>query len=271
VSPVPSPRRTMAGVLWRHRFLLVQLTRRAFLGRTAGTVLGWGWSLLATAVQLGTLWVVFAVILGIKVAEPAGVNFGVYLMTGLVPFLALNEALIGAVSLFRENAVLVQRIRFPLEVLVVSGALGTLLHQGLAFLVVIAVCAVTGTLAPAAAGWTAGGIGLLLLWALGLAGLAAVGGAFLPDVGQALGVVLQLLFYASPIVYPLSMVRAPLLRTVIEANPVTVMIQMIRAGLIGAAPPGLAAVTAVAAGGLAAMAAGAWAVDRWRARIPDVV
>ncbi len=261
----------LAGTVRRHGFLTRQLMWRAFAARHAGSLLGWGWSLVSTAIQFGLLWAVFAGILGIRVADPPGVSFGVYLMAGLVPFLALNDGVTRAVGLFRSNAALVQRVRFPLEVLVIADTLGGVLHQLLALSVVVAICAAAGSLAPAALGWSAAGVGVLLLWIVGTALLVSTVGAFLPDLGQILGLALQLVFYAAPIVYPLTMVTHPGLRAVVEANPLTVMVAAIRAGLIGAAPPSAAALGLAAVGGAAVLVAGAAALDHWRMRIPDLV
>ncbi len=258
-------------ILRRHGFLVRQLTWRAFAARHASSLIGWVWSLLATAVQFGLLWAVFAGILGIRVADLPEVSFGVYLIVGLVPFLAINDGVIRAVGLLRSNAPLIQRVRFPLEVLVVSDVLGSVMHQLLALAVVVAVCGAAGNLHPLALGWSAAGVVILLLWIFGLSLLASVAGAFLPDMGEMLGLGLQLLFYSAPIVYPLSMVTQPGLRAVVAANPLTVVVTAIRTGLIGAAPPSLSALAVAGGAGLAVVAGGAWALDHWRWRIPDLV
>lgn len=257
--------------LSRNRFLLAQMVRRVFVARHAGAVLGWLWSFVATVIQFAILFVVFSVILGIRIAEPAGVNFGVYLMTGLVPFLALNDVLIRAAGLFRANAPLVQRVRFPAEVLVVGDTMGTMLHQALAFGVVVAACALLGHLQLSAIPWLLGGVVLMAMWCVGIAELVSVGGAFLPDIGHGLGVGLQLVFYGAPIVYPISMIPSSVLCAVIEANPLSVMIAMIRTCLLGADPPGWVHVALLTAGGLFLLILGAATLDRWRLRVPDVV
>ncbi len=261
----------MVRTLWGNGYLLGQLARRAFAARHAGSLFGWWWSLLATGVQFAILWVVFSRILGIRVAEPAGVGFGAYLMTGLVPYLALSDAVQRAAGLFRANAPLVQRVRFPVEVLVVGETVGVLLHQGLALALVGILCAALGVVAPAALAWTAAGVALAVLWSVGLALLVSVGGAFLPDLGEALGLALQVVFYGAPIVYPMAMVPSAGLRAAVAANPVTGIVRAVRAGLTGAPPPPFAALAALAGGGLVLLWLGAAALDRWRLRIPDVV
>ena len=101
----------LPGMLHRHRFLLWQLAWRAFAARHAGSYLGWLWTPLSTAVQFALYMVVFSAILqikveglGIDVARRPAVGFGVFLITGLVPFLALNDVVARASRVFRAHA-----------------------------------------------------------------------------------------------------------------------------------------------------------------------
>ncbi|MCU0233558.1 MAG: ABC transporter permease [Thermoanaerobaculales bacterium] len=268
----------LPGTLLRHRFLLRQLAWRAFAARHAGSYLGWLWTPVATAVQFALYMVVFAAILqikveglGIDVARRPAVGFGVFLITGLVPFVALADVLQRATRVFRAHASLVQRVRMPAEVLVLGDVAGTLLHHAISFALVLAYCGWRGHLALAGLPWVATGIALLLLWILGLALCASLLGAFLPDIAEVVGLALQVLFYAAPIVYPLALVREPMVRAVIEANPITPLLGILRAGLVGAAPPPAAAILLLLAGGALALAAGAAALSRWRGSIPDLV
>jgi lipopolysaccharide transport system permease protein len=262
----------------RHRFLLGQLAWRAFAARHAGSYLGWLWTPVSTVVQFALFMVVFSLILeirieglGIDLARRPDVGFGVYLITGLVPFLALNDAVIRAARVFRSNVTLVQRVRLPAEVLVFGDLLGTLLHHGLSFVVVVALCLWRGHMGFDTLGWLLLGSVLLVLWIVGLGLIAAVIGAFLPDVPELLGLLFQILFYGAPIVYPLAMVHQGVLRTLIQLNPLTPMLGVVRAGLLSAAPPPALAIVLLAAVGIGLAVIGAAALDRWRYSIPDLL
>ena len=82
---------------------------------------------------------------------------------------------------------------------------------------------------------------------------------------------MQLAFYGAPIVYPLAMVPEGLLRTLVEANPLTPLVGVARSGLLGAAPPALHSLVLVAAAGLALVVVGAAALDRYRYTIADLL
>ena len=114
-------------------------------------------------------------------------------------------------------------------------------------------------------------IWLLVLWISGAALWVSIVGAFLPDVAEVMGLAMQVLFYAAPIVYPLALVQSETIRTVIELNPLTPLVGLLRTGLLGAAPPSPAALFYLFAGGILLLVLGSAAVNRWRASIPDLV
>jgi len=259
------------GELRGNGYLLWQLSVRAFLSRHKGSALGLLWPFLNTAVQLLLYWVVFSRLIGIRLAEGSPVGFGLYLMVGLVPYLAASDALTRSTSLFRANRTLIQRVRFPAEVLVLGELAGTLMHHGLAMLVVVAVCAVAGTLHLVSLGWLALGLGVLIVWLVGLCLLLAVAGAILPDMGEMLGLALLVVFYAAPIVYPLSMVGNPTLRTMISLNPLTGTVELIRAGLIQMPPPGWLTVGTLAGTGLFLVGCGIAALTAVRRHLADLL
>lgn len=272
-----APARLMR-TLVAHRFLLAQLTWRAFASRHAGAVLGWLWTPLGTAVQFVLYTVVFSVIMEIKtdllgsdLATRVPVGFGLFLITGLVPYLALNDVVMRASRVIRANATLVQRVRLPLEVMVVGDILGTLMHHALAVVLMVGYCLWAGHLAVAGLGWLALGIGLLLVLSVGCGLLVSVLGVALPDIPEGLGLVLQFALYGAPIIYPLSFVKQETLLALINANPLTPLVGVFRAGLLGVAPPAASGIAYLIILAVALFVVGSAAVDRFRTTIPDLL
>lgn len=261
-----------------HRFLLGQLAWRAFASRHAGALLGWLWTPLGTAVQFVLYTVVFSMILQIKVeltgtdlARRVPVGFGVFLITGLVPYLALNDVVMRASRVIRANATLVQRVRLPLEVMVVGDILGSLMHHAAAVVLVVVYCAWAGQLALAGIGWLVVGIALLVVLAVGLGLIVSVLGVALPDIPEVLGLALQFALYGAPIIYPLTLVKQDWLLALIEANPITPLVGIFRAGLLDVAPPAAVGVIYLIVLAAALFVVGAAAMDRYRTTIPDLL
>ena len=268
----------LPGVLARQRFLLTQLAGRAFSSRYAGAYLGWLWTPLATIVQFLLYLLVFSAImefkaqaLGIDLARRPPVGFGVFLVTGMVPFFAFNDSVVRAARVFRSHATLMQRMRLPAEVLVVGDMLGALIHHLVSLAVVAAYCVWRGHMLWGDVGWLLLAGALLALWIVGIGLVVAVLGAMLPDLPEVLAIGLQVAFFGAPIVYPLAMLHEGLLRTLVELNPVTQLVTLWRVALIGVPPPSAAAIVALALGGLALVTIGAAALDRWRFTIPDML
>ena len=264
--------------LVRHRFLLSQLAWRAFASRYAGSYLGWLWTPVATLIQFALFMLVFSAILeiklqglGIDLARRPPVGFGLYLITGLVPFLALNDAALRGSRVFRTHASLVQRVRMPAEVLVVGDVMGTVLHHLISFAVVLAISLWGGHTGWANLPWLVGAMALLAIWIVGLSLTASVLGAVLPDFPEGVGLTMQVLFYGAPIVYPLALVPEGTLRTVVNANPLTPLVGVVRTGLISSAPPSMPWLVGSAVMGLVLVIVGAIAVDRWRYTIADLL
>jgi ABC-type polysaccharide/polyol phosphate export permease len=275
--PILAPARLLRTLI-SHRFLLGQLAWRAFAARHAGAVLGWLWTPLGTAVQFVLYTVVFSMILGLKIellgtdlARRVPVGFGVFLITGLVPYLALNDVIMRSSRVIRANATLVQRVRLPIEVLVVGDILGTLMHHAAAIVLMILYCGWAGHLALAGAGWVAFAVLMLLVLAVGFGLLVSVLGVALPDIPEVLTLVLQFALYGAPIIYPLTLVKQDWLLALIQSNPITPLVGVFRAGLLGVAPPAVLGVVYLVILGVALLVVGAAAMDRYRATIPDLL
>ncbi len=261
-----------------HRFLLGQLAWRAFASRHAGALLGWLWTPLGTAVQFALYTVVFSMILEIKIelhgidlASRVPVAFGVFLITGLVPYLAVNDVVLRSARVIRANATLVQRVRLPLEVMVVGDILGTLMHHAAAVVLMVAYCAWAGHLVLAGVGWFVLGLVLVVLLAVGFGLLVSVLGVALPDVPEVLALLLQFALYGAPIIYSLSLVEQQWLRALIQANPITPLVGVFRAGLLGVAPPAVSGLVYLVTLAAVVLLAGAAAMNRYRTTIPDLL
>jgi lipopolysaccharide transport system permease protein len=256
--------------VWRWRRLVWTLGRRDFQARYAGSALGALWAVLEPAVQFALYLTVFSYFLGMKLEGRPGMGaFGLYLVTGLVPFLAFQEALMRAVGLARSQANLVRHLTTPLEVLAAGAFLAILGRYAIALALVIVTAAGLGSLAWAQLPWLVVGVLLLVVGSWGMTLLLVPGGAFLPDLGQVVGTGTMVLFFLTPVVYPESVVP----RTVapwLALNPLVGVLDTFRAVITGTGPSALRLVGAAAGAGLC-LAAGSTVFRRRAWAIRDVV
>ena len=132
--------------------------------------------------------------------------FAIVLFCGLLPWTAVQEGIIRATTTITGNATLVKKMSFPSELLVCAVVLAVLLHEVIALDLFLVMLGVTGQLSLS-------GLWVLLIAAplqialtAGLGFLAAAINVFFPDTAQINSMLLQGLFYLTPIVYPLSLV-----------------------------------------------------------------
>ena len=214
-------------------FLLRELTRRDFQARYAGSMLGLLWSFFQPVWQLLLFTFVFATVLQIPLTGQRTDNFAIFLFCGLLPWGAFQEGVQRSATAITDNANLVSKVSFPSHLLVMATVLTALAHEVVAGLVFLVILAVTGNL-----GWQ--GLPLLLLvvpiqvaLTLGLALALAAIHVFFRDTAQLLGMIFMGWFYATPIVYPLSMVPEKYVPW-IQLNPLTTLVTLYRKALLPA-------------------------------------
>jgi lipopolysaccharide transport system permease protein len=261
----------------RHLPLAWPLAKRDVMARYRGSTLGLLWAL---AVPLAMVAVYALVFIGVfearwntgSAAAPAtggGLDYALRLFAGLMAFSAVAEVATRATRLMNDNANLVKRVVFPLELLAVGLLMQVAVHLALQSVVLAALLVATGqgprlswALLPLAWVWI---LALQLLLALVLASL----GCYVRDLQHLVPVLMTGLMFLTPIFYPTE--RAPaVLATVLAFNPLTAPIELLRAAWFGDALP--AALAGAQLGLLvAALPLAAWLFARLRPGFADLV
>lgn len=235
-----------AGELYAYRGLAWLLARRDIAVRYRQTLLGIGWAVLQPA--LATL--VFSVVLGLVVGVPSGAEpYPVFAYLGLWPWTFFAGAVSRASSSLQANAPLLGRVYFPRLLLPAAGVISAVVDLLCALPPLLVLLAVFGV-APS---WTA----VLAIPFLALAAALAFGiGCALSvlsvryrDVSHVLPFLMGLGMWATPVVYPLSVVPEPL-RGWLLLNPMTGVVEGVRAALLGQPIPAQATVGALVGTGL---------------------
>jgi len=174
--------------------LVSALTGRELRLRYQGSVFGWAWS-LARPLALG-------LILSFALGKVLGTGITAeFLLAGLFPWFWFQSSVQAASGSFIGNAGLLKKVRFPRAVLPLSAVLGNTL-QFLLSLPVLAIFLIAGGHEPALA-W----VSLPLVFALqfcliaGLAFFVSTVTVYFRDLEHIIEVLLNLLFYATPIIY----------------------------------------------------------------------
>lgn len=206
-------------------FLLKEMVLRDVKARYAGSGLGVAWAFANPLLWMVLYTVVFAEIL--RVPVPKGfASFPEFLMAGLLPWMAIQEGISRSASALTDNAALVKKTVFPIETLLLSIVLAAIVTQVIALAVFAVYVALVGHLSA----WVLLALPALALQALltfGIGCLAATVTTFVRDTMHAIGIGMTIVFYATPIVYPLSLVPERF-RPFIVANPVAHLVDWYR-------------------------------------------
>lgn len=202
-------------------FLLFQaFLRREITNRYVGSASGVLWALASPLAQLAVLSVVFSHIFRVE-SGPAthGLQFTTFVAVALWPWIMFAESVTRGLAAITANGDLVRKVAFPHILLVMSTVSAVYVVNLAGF---AAVMLVLSFIDPALR--LAGFLPFLLLLvphfilSLAIATLLAAIQAFVRDMAHVMAVLVSILFYATPIVYPASLVPESL-RAWVAMNP----------------------------------------------------
>jgi ABC-type polysaccharide/polyol phosphate export permease len=140
-------------------------------------------------------------------------------MAGLLPWLAIHEAISRSATVLTDNAAMVKKTVFPVESLVLSVVLAAAVNQVIALAIFAVYVGILGHLSAGFLLLAVVALAFQILLTFGLGCLVATVTCFARDAVHGVGIALTVLFYATPIVYPASLVP-PRFASFVAANPV---------------------------------------------------
>jgi ABC-type polysaccharide/polyol phosphate export permease len=201
---------SVVGDLKDSRGLLVNLTLREVRGKYKRTLLGQGWSLLNPIATLLIFTLVFGFVLRVPVpvGHPSGVQvFALFLACGLIPWAFFNNAVTAGMGALIANANLLRKVFFWRPTLVLSAVFSWNVSFAIELLVLVVALLVFGAMPLPWLPLLVVAVVLLTLFALGLALLFSIANVYFRDTQHFVSIGMQLWFYATPIVYPYSLIQ----------------------------------------------------------------
>lgn len=215
----------------KNRILLKELTKTDFKLRYQGSMLGYLWALLRPLMMFAILYIVFSKLLRIGSNIP---HYSVYLLTGTTLWSFFTECTSQGIQAMVQRGDLIRKISFPKYIVVVSATFTALINLAINMVVVIIFAFINGV--EPSTTWFIVPVLIIELYALslGLAFWLGANNVKYRDVTSIWDVCVQALFYAVPIIYPITMVAetSALAAKVILLNPIAQVIQDVRYCLI---------------------------------------
>ncbi|MBN2579497.1 MAG: ABC transporter permease [Pirellulales bacterium] len=222
--------------IWQLRHFWLALVRIDLKNRYRRAVIGMGWSLLHPILMTVVLSVVFGTFFGVRDVK----YFAPYVLSGLVFWNYISANCMQGCHCFFQGESYIRQHPAPLAIYPLRTMLGAGFHflLGLAVVLVVVWC-INGfgnlphliDLVPAFV--------LLFFFGWSLAILLGVANVMFQDCQHLIEVLLQMLFYLTPVFYPREMLQQRHVEWIANVNPLAVMLELIRMPVLDGKTPSL--------------------------------
>lgn len=227
----------MLRAAWAYRYFILSSIKNDLRIRFIQSKLGAMWMIIHPLMQV----LIFATILSeVLSAKLPGIDnkyaYALYLMAGTLCWTLFSETISKCLNLFIDNGNLMKKMAFP-RICLPFIAGGTMLVNNVLLLAAIfAVFAVMGHYPTAQVMWLPVLIALTLVFSMSVGLLLGVLNVFMRDIGQIVPVILQAMFWLTPVVYSLSILPENLQR-LFRLNPIYPLVTSYQNVLLFDRPP----------------------------------
>lgn len=201
--------------LWRYRELVAELFWTYLKLRYVGSILGFIWTMLNPVLYIATYWLVFSYI--VRMGLP---DYPLFLIPGFLAWNFTFGSIISASESILNSQHLITKIAFPIEILTLVSVAVTLFD----FLVGLSLYLVAIIILPPRIPVTVVALPVVIfmqvLFTVGFALLVACGSVFFRDIPKLIPVLGTMMFFLTPIFYPISAVPKSL-QPLLKLNPMT--------------------------------------------------
>lgn len=235
--------------LFDFRELLFTLAWKNIAVRYKQAYLGVAWAVIKPVM----LMLIFTLVKSFVGIDSGSIPYPVLVFAALMPWIFFQESASDSVNSVVTNTALIKKIYFPREIFPITAVATKLIELGINFFILAALMAWFGMAPTAQVFWVPLIILYTVLASLTIGFFGAAVNVYYRDMGQALPVLLSLMMYASPVIYPLQLVKdrllvqqaagewSNLLYTVYTLNPLAGIIDAFQNVVLRGTPPDLSA------------------------------
>lgn len=221
--------------LWEYRELLYFMVWREIQGTYRQTALGLSWLFLRPVLNMALLSLTFGLL--VKVSSN-GVPYPLFSLAALLPWGYFSNAVMRAAGSLVQNMHIISKVYFPRLVVPIASAISGLVDLSAAFVVFFGAMIIYRLPLRVEMLWLPVFVIVALIFALAVGLWLATFSVRYRDVSFAVNFLIQALMYASPVIYPVSLVPASV-QWLYRLNPMAGVIQGFRWALLGSeAAPG---------------------------------
>ncbi|HLA58620.1 MAG TPA: ABC transporter permease [Puia sp.] len=220
--------------LWQYKELFYFFTWRDIKIKYKQTVLGFLWAILQPLLMMA----IFTFFFGRALNIPSqGLPYPVFVFSGLLLWNTFSTGLTNSANSMVNNSQIIKKIYFPRLIIPVSAILVALFDFMMAFILFIPLLIFYQLPLSWNAIWSWPlALAICLIATLGPGALLAALNVKYRDFRYVIPFLVQILFFLTPIIYPVSLLKYPVLQYIIVLSPMYAAIELFRYPLMGIAP-----------------------------------
>ena len=219
--------------VYKYRSLIRTMAVREIQTRYAGTLAGFVWSVVNPLMIIVVYWFVFSV--GFKVQPVGNVPFIVVFLCGMIPWTMFSESLMANTNAIISNAHLVKKTVFPTEILPIVNLVASFITHGI-MLVILLVLLLFNNISFSFYNFQfLYYLVALSVFSIGLGWVFSAVNVFYRDTGQILGVITNMWFWLTPIVWIMDIIPREY-QSIIKLNPMYYIVDGYKTSFIYHAP-----------------------------------
>jgi ABC-2 type transport system permease protein len=219
-----TPLRLRLTQLWQRRDVLRMFVTRGLKVKYASSVLGYAWSLIEPALFIFIYYLVFG-----RIFHTHYRDYPLFIATTMLPWLWFSQTVQASTGALRSNGRLITSIAIPREIYPLANVGEKFVEFLLSIPVVIVVALLYRAKPTHFLALYPVAVLMELVLATGVAFLIAALNTILRDIQRGIGVILRMIFYLSPVLYPVRQIGNGITRTIFECNPLVGPFEIFRA------------------------------------------
>jgi ABC-2 type transport system permease protein len=246
----------------QYRDLVRTLVARELKVRYRRSAIGFLWTMLQPLLTMLVMELVFSALFRSQLP-----NYPVYALAGILFWNFFSQSIVASMNSLRGNAQLLQKLPVPKAVFPIATVISGVVNLLFALVPLFVLLLVTGHPLTPSLLFLPVSILIAALFTLGAGLLLSPLAVFFSDVVELIGVLLTLLMYLTPIIYPQEIVP-PSMRWVVRFNPIRSILEVFRDPIYRSKIPPLSHLSVSIAIAVLALVLGAWLFRRSSDRIP---
>lgn len=256
--------------LWEYRYFIATSVRSDFRGRLSRSRLGFLWLVMSPLSQVLIYALVLSSLMTARLPDSDNsYSYAIYLTASFQCWLLFIEIVNRSLTMFIENANVLKKIAFPRVAIPIIVVISSLINN-LIFLAILIVFYFLVGQDLWAIGWLPVLLLLNILFSTGLGMILGILNVFIRDIGQFVQIVLQFLFWLTPIVYGID-VLPPRMRLPIYLNPLYWVMDCYHRVLVYDRSPDPVVLLLAFLGSLCLVTIGFWLFRKSSAEMVDVL